>query len=303
MNRITLLNDQTLSHLAYGVWRLSEAADTSVSANLARIDACLDQGVTTFDHADIYGDYRCESLFGDAVRARPALRDQIEIVTKTDIMLLSQHWPSTRIKHYDTTPAHVKASVDRSLQRIGVDVIDLFLIHRPDPLCDASALGACLDALIESGKVRGVGVSNFMPFDIDLLQSHMKHRLQTNQIELSLLHTAPYINGQVAHAQLHRMPVMAWSPLGGGRLHAQAATGGTAAARLAPKLAELASANGTDATAVATSWLMHHPVGVLPVLGSNRIERIKSFEQAFEVPMDRQTWYELYELANGREVP
>jgi predicted oxidoreductase len=303
MNRITLPNGRQLSQMAYGVWRLSEAAETSVNANLARIDACLAQGITTFDHADIYGDYRCEALFGETIKARPALRQQIEIVTKTDIMLLSQQWPGTRVKHYDTSPVHVSASVERSLQRIGVEVIDLLLIHRPDPLCDVTALGACLDGLIDSGKVLGVGVSNFMPWDVDLLQSRMKHRLQTNQIELSLLNTAPFINGQIAHAQEHRMPVMAWSPLGGGRLHSQAAQTGTTAARLAPKLAALAQASGTDSTAVAMAWLMHHPVGVLPVMGSNQLDRIGAFAQAFQVPMDRQTWYELYELANGHEVP
>lgn len=303
MNRIKLPNGHSLSQMAYGVWRLSEAVDTSVNANLARIDACLAQGITTFDHADIYGDYRCESLFGEAIKARPSLRDQIEVVTKTDIMLLSQQWPTTRVKHYDTTPAHVTASVERSLQRIGVEVIDLLLIHRPDPLCDASALGACLDRLIDSGKVRGVGVSNFMSWDVDLLQSRMKHRLQTNQLELSLLHTAPFINGQIAHAQQHHMPVMAWSPLGGGRLHTEAMQAGSAAARLSPRLQALANASGTNTTAVAMAWLMHHPVGVLPVMGSNQLERIAAFQQALQVPMDRQTWFELYELANGHEVP
>ena len=303
IGRITLPNGRTLSRMAYGVWRISEAQDHSVSANLARIDACLAQGITTFDHADIYGDYRCEALFGEAIKARPILKSQIEIVTKTDIMLLSSQWPSTRVKHYDTSAAHVTASVDRSLSRIGVDVIDLLLIHRPDPLMDAQALGPCLDGLIDSGKLRGVGVSNFMPWDVDLLQSCMKHKLQTNQLELSLLNTAPFINGQLAHAQQHRMPVMAWSPLGGGRLHAQAGTPGTAAARLAPKLEALARAAGTDTTAVAMAWLMHHPVGVLPVMGSNQLERIARFGDAAPVPMDRQTWYELYELANGHEVP
>jgi predicted oxidoreductase len=303
IGRTTLPNGRSLSRMAYGVWRLSEAQDHSVSANLARIDACLAQGITTFDHADIYGDYRCEALFGEAIKARPSLKSQIEIVTKTDIMLLSSQWPSTRVKHYDTSAAHVTASVERSLSRIGVDVIDLLLIHRPDPLMDAQELGACLDGLIDSGKLRGVGVSNFMPWDVDLLQSCMKHKLQTNQLELSLLHTAPFINGQLSHAQQHRMPVMAWSPLGGGRLHAQASTPGTAAARLAPKLASLASAAGTDTTAVAMAWLMHHPVGVVPVMGSNQLDRIACFGNADRVPMDRQTWYELYELANGHEVP
>ena len=303
IGRTKLPNSRTLSRMAYGVWRLSEAQDHSVNANLARIDACLAQGITTFDHADIYGDYRCEALFGEAIKSRPSLKSQIEIVTKTDIMLLSSQWPNTRVKHYDTSAAHVTASVERSLSRIGVDVIDLLLIHRPDPLMDAQELGACLDGLIDSGKLRGVGVSNFMPWDVDLLQSCMKHKLQTNQLELSLLHTAPFINGQLAHAQQHRMPVMAWSPLGGGRLHSQASTPGTAAKRLAPKLTSLASAAGTDTTAVAMAWLMHHPVGVLPVMGSNQLDRIACFGDAARVPMDRQTWYELYELANGHEVP
>lgn len=303
LGRITLANGRSLSRMAYGVWRLSEATDASVNANLARIESCLAQGITTFDHADIYGDYSCEALFGQAIKAQPSLKDRIEIVTKTDIMLLSAQWPDTRVKHYDTSPAHVKASVDRSLSRIGVDVIDLLLIHRPDPLMDAHALGECLDALIDCGKLRGVGVSNFMPWDVDLLQSCMKHKLQTQQLELSLLHTAPFINGQLAHAQQHRMPVMAWSPLGGGRLHSQANTPGTSAARLAPKLLELAQAAGTDTTAVAMAWLMHHPAQVLPVMGSNQAERIALFADASRVPMDRQTWYQLYELANGHEVP
>lgn len=303
LGRITLPNGRSLSRMAYGVWRLSEAQDSSVSANLARIDACLAQGITTFDHADIYGDYRCEALFGQALQARPELKHQIEIVTKTDIMLLSSQWPDTRVKHYDTSAAHVTASVERSLSRIGVDVIDLLLIHRPDPLMDAQALGACLDGLINSGKLRGAGVSNFMPWEVDLLQSFMQHKLQTNQLELSLLHTAPFINGQLAHAQQHRMPVMAWSPLGGGRLHSQANTPATAAARLAPHLSQLAQAACTDTTAVAMAWLMHHPVGVVPVMGSNQLDRIARFGDAARVPMDRQTWYALYELANGHEVP
>ncbi|MFD0669273.1 aldo/keto reductase [Ramlibacter sp. MAHUQ-53] len=301
-SRITLPNGKSLSRLAYGLWRLSEAPDTSARAVAGVIEACLEQGITTFDHADIYGDYACEGLFGDALRLRPSLKDRIEVVTKTDIMLRSAQCPGTRVKHYDTSAAHVRASVDRSLSRLGVDVIDLLLIHRPDPLMDATELGACLDGLIDAGKLRGAGVSNFMPWDIDLLQSRMKHRLQVNQIELGLLHTAPFTNGQVAHAQQHRMPVMAWSPLGGGRLHAEAATPGTAAARLAPRLEALARAAGTDATAVAVAWLLHHPAQVLPVLGSNQPHRIAALSQALRVPMDRQTWFELYELANGHEV-
>ena len=299
MPRVELNSDLSLSRLAYGVWRLSEAADTSAHAVATRIQACLDQGITTFDHADIYGGYSCEALFGAALRAQPGLKARMEIVTKCDIMLLSDQRPDNRVKHYDTSSAHVQASVERSLHNIGVDTIDLLLIHRPDPLMDHHALGACLDSLIQSGKVRAAGVSNFMPWDLDLLQSAMKNRLQTNQIEISLMQTRGLVDGQIAHAQRLGLPVMAWSPLGGGRLFGQAA----AALRLRPALQRIAAEQGVDETAVAIAWLLHHPARIIPVLGTNDMQRIARMQDALRVTLDRQTWFELYSLANGVEVP
>ena len=299
MPRLELKPGLTLSRLAYGVWRLSEAADTSAQAVAGRIQACLDQGITTFDHADIYGGYSCEALFGAALRAQPGLKARMEIVTKCDIMLLSDQRPDNRVKHYDTSAAHVQASVERSLHNIGVDAIDLLLIHRPDPLMDHHALGACLDSLIQSGKVRAAGVSNFMPWDMDLLQSAMKNRLVSNQIEISLMQTRGFVDGQIAHAQRLGVPVMAWSPLGGGRLFGQEA----AALRLRPALQRLASAQGVDETAVAIAWLLHHPARIIPVLGTNDPARIARMQDALRVTLDRQTWFELYSLANGADVP
>lgn len=299
MPRIELKPGLSLSRLAYGVWRLSEAADTSAQAVAGRIQACLDQGITTFDHADIYGGYSCEALFGAALRAQPGLKARMEIVAKCDIMLLSDQRPGNRVKHYDTSAAHVQASVERSLQNIGVDAIDLLLIHRPDPLLDHHALGACLDSLIQSGKVRAAGVSNFMPWDLDLLQSAMKNRLLTNQIEISLMQTRGFVDGQIAHAQRLGVPVMAWSPLGGGRLFGQDA----AALRLRPALQRVASAQGVDETAVAIAWLLHHPARIIPVLGTNDPARIARMQDALRVTLDRQTWFELYSLANGAAVP
>ena len=299
MPRIELNPGLSISRLAYGVWRLSEAADTSAQAVAGRIQACLDQGITTFDHADIYGGYSCEALFGAALRAQPGLKARMEIVTKCDIMLLSDQRPDNRVKHYDTSAAHVQASVERSLHNIGVDAIDLLLIHRPDPLMDHHALGACLDSLIQSGKVRAAGVSNFMPWDMDLLQSAMKNRLVSNQIEISLMQTRGFVDGQIAHAQRLGVPVMAWSPLGAGRLFGQDA----AALRLRPALQRLASAQGVDETAVAIAWLLQHPARIIPVLGTNDPARIARMQDALRVTLDRQTWFELYSLANGAEVP
>jgi predicted oxidoreductase len=299
MPRVELNPGLSLSRLAYGVWRLSEAADTSAQAVAGRIQTCLDQGITTFDHADIYGGYSCEALFGAALRAQPGLKARIEIVTKCDIMLVSEQRPDNRVKHYDTSAAHVQASVERSLKNIGVDAIDLLLIHRPDPLMDHHALGACLDSLIQSGKVRAAGVSNFMPWDMELLQSAMKNSLVINQIEIGLMQTRGFVDGQIAHAQRLGVPVMAWSPLGGGRLFGQDA----AALRLRPALQRVAGAQGVDETAVAIAWLLHHPARIIPVLGTNDPARIARMQDALRVTLDRQTWFELYSLANGAAVP
>lgn len=291
------------SRLVYGAWRIGDDADTRPAHVAAKIQACLDQGISTFDHADIYGDYRCEALFGDALRARPDLRAQIQVITKCDILLLSGQFPERRVKHYDTSPAHIRASVERSLERLGVERIDLLLLHRPDPFMDAGATGACLDQLVAGGKVAAVGVSNFSPADWQLLQSRMRTPLVTNQIELGLLARSAFTDGQLAFLQQHRVRPMAWSPLGGGALMAQGDAASPAVQRLQPALQRIAAEHGVMTDAVALAWLLAHPAGILPVIGTNRIERIQRVNDAFKVRIDRQTWFELWTLAEGHEVP
>ncbi len=295
MERISLGNI-SLSRLVYGMWRLGDDDDTSASHVQAKIEACLAQGITSFDQADIYGGYTAEAILGKALRAAPALRDQMEIVTKCDIVAPAGRHSGARVKYYDTSLAHINASVEASLQDMAIDVIDLLLIHRPDPLMDHDETGATLDALVASGKVRSVGVSNFRPWDVKLLQSTMTARLVTNQIELSLLAHEALTNGDVAFHQEARLPLMAWSPLAGGRLLAEAD------AKLRERLAEIAAQNGTDWTAVAVAWLLRHPARILPVMGTNNLTRIAQIGDAVRIPMDRQTWFELYSLALGREV-
>jgi predicted oxidoreductase len=299
MQRIQLNAQIELSRIAYGVWRISESADTSAAATRRKIDLCLAQGITTFDHADIYGNYACETLFGEAIKADPGLAQRMEIVTKCGIMLKSGQQPGTRVKHYDTSAAHVRASVHASLKNLGIDHIDVLLIHRQDPLMDHVALGACLDGLIGEGKIRSAGVSNFLPWDFELLQAGMKNRLVTNQIELSLLHLAPFVDGQVAFAQKLKLPLMAWSPLAGGQLFGQ----GEAARRVRPILEAQAKAQGVDTTAVAIGWLLHHPANIIPVLGTNHLDRIAHIGDAGKVRFDTQGWYELYAAGLGKDVP
>ncbi|NWJ23684.1 aldo/keto reductase [Rhizobium sp. RM] len=297
MERIALSETLELSRIVYGMWRIGDDADTSPAHVQAKIEACLSQGITTMDQADIYGGYTAEAILGAGLKASPSLRDKIEIVTKCGIVAPVGRHAAARVKHYDTTAGHINASVDASLKDIGTDHVDLLLIHRPDPLIDPEETGKALDALVASGKVKAVGVSNFRPYDFSLLQSAMSNRLVTNQIELSLVATEAFTNGDLAFVQEKRVFPMAWSPLGGGSLFS------ADRGELLAALERIGNEQGVDATAVAVAWLLRHPARIIPVLGTNNLARIAAASDATRVKLDRQTWFELYTLATGREVP
>ena len=295
MERVTLAGDVTLSRLVYGMWRIGDDADTTPAHVQAKVEACLEQGITTMDQADIYGAYTAEAILGDALRAAPGLRDRIEIVSKCDIVAPIGKYADAPCKHYDTSPEHIRASVENSLRDLGTDRIDLLLIHRPDPLMDPDATGAALDALVASGKVRAVGVSNFRPWDVELLQDRMTTRLATNQIEISLAALSSFTDGDLAFHLRRRDPVMAWSPLGGGSLM-------TGDGPVAAVLDRLAERHDTDRAAVAVAFLLRHPATILPVLGTNALSRIARIGDACRVELSRVEWFQLYEAALGREV-
>lgn len=297
MERIDITPDLTFSRLVYGMWRLGDDKDTSDVHIRAKLDACLAQGITTMDHADIYGGYTVEGLFGRVLKTTPSLRDQIEIVTKCDIVAPVGRHSAARVKYYDTSAAHITASLEASLKELGTDHVDLLLIHRPDPFMDPDETGPALDALVASGKVRAVGVSNFRPWDFSLLQSSMETNLAVNQVELSLVCTDPFTNGDLAYLQERMIVPMAWSPLGGGGL-----MDGSKPA-LAAALKRIAGEQGVDEAAVAVAWLLAHPARIAPVLGTNKLARIAKIGDAAKVEIDRQTWFELYTLAIGKEVP
>ncbi|SHH82757.1 aldo/keto reductase [Cognatishimia maritima] len=296
MDRITLSSSLHMSRIVYGMWRLGDDTDTSPAHVEAKIQACLEQGITTFDQADIYGDYGAEAVLGGALKANPALRDQMEIVTKCDIVAPIGRYSDAKVKYYDTSRAHIEKSVDISLDAMGIEQIDLLLIHRPDPLMDHNETGAALDDIVASGKVQNVGVSNFRPWDWELLQSAMKTPLVTNQIELSLGEISPFTNGDLAFHQRQGDAVMAWSPLGGGNL-----IGNTG--QMGAVMDEIANAFGVDRAAVAVAFLLAHPAKILPVMGTNNLDRISKISDALKVKLDRESWYRLYEAALGKEVP
>jgi predicted oxidoreductase len=296
MQRVDIAKDLSFSRLVYGLWRIAES-DAAPKTVQAKVEACLAQGITTMDNADIYGGYTAEAVLGGALRAAPGLRDRIEIVTKCGIVAPMGRHAGARVKHYDTSANHIRASVEASLRDMGTDHVDLLLIHRPDPMIDPEETGRVLDDLVAEGKIVAAGVSNFRPHDFTLLQTNMENWLATNQIELGLLATEPFTNGDLAFLQERKLPVMAWSPLGGGRLFSEAG---------APLLAALEAIGkrfGVDASAVAIAWLLAHPANILPVLGTNNLDRIAAISDAEKVELDRQDWFALFETARGYEVP
>tara|TARA_Y100001978_G_scaffold27857_1_gene23827 strand:+ start:4537 stop:5427 length:891 start_codon:yes stop_codon:yes gene_type:complete len=295
MERIKISSSQTMSRLVYGMWRLGDDEDTSPSHVRNKISSCLHQGITSFDQADIYGGYEAEEILGNALKGSK-LRQEMEIVTKCNIVAPVGRYEGARVKYYDTSRHHIIGSVDLSLKLMGIDYIDLLLLHRPDPLMDHFETGAALDEIIASGKVRNVGVSNFKPWDWNLLQTAMKNKIVTNQIELSVLAHDGFTNGDVAFHQGNNTPIMAWSPLAGGDLFLKSNK------KIVRQLEIIGEKFGVEPGTIAVAWLLAHPANILPVLGTNSLARIKTISKALEVKLDRQTWFEIYTAALGREV-
>lgn len=299
MQRIKFNNSLELSRIIYGMWRVGDDSDTSSKHVQAKIESCLDQGITSIDQADIYGEYTAEAIFGKALADAPHLRDKLEIVTKCGIVAPCGKYSDARVKHYNTTAEHLNSSVESSLKDMRTDRVDLLLIHRPDPFMDHHETGKALDALVQSGKVLHVGVSNFKPHDWGLLQSAMTTKLATNQIELSVLATDGFTNGDIAFLQQNAIKPMAWSPLGGGALFDKAKT---KLSELKAVLTRVAESQNVSMDAVAVAWLLAHPAQITPVMGTNNLDRIARLSDAMNVEFDRQTWFEIYSASQGQEV-
>jgi len=291
----------SLSRLVFGAWRLLDGQSPGAEEVARLIDTSVDLGLTSFDHADIYGGYAVEEAFGAGLARWKGRRDSIELISKCGIMLASSNRPQNRLKHYDTDAAHIEASVERSLNNLGTDYLDLLLIHRPDPLMDADDTARAFERLVAAGKVRAVGVSNFTPDQFDLLASRLPFPLVTNQIEHSVLETSALTDGRLDHAQRLRYAPMIWSPLGGGSLF----TGeGAREQRVRAALKAVAEEIGAgDISTMAIAWLLRHPARLVPVLGTMKAARLTELVKALDVRLDRQHWFAILEASEGRAVP
>ncbi|MEW5844385.1 MAG: aldo/keto reductase [Bacteroidota bacterium] len=288
-----------LPRIALGLWRSREW--NYLTAQLADlVKQSLDLGIDTFDHADIYGDYECEALFGNVLKENPSLRNKMKIVTKCGIKLVSQNRPEHIIKTYDTGTKHIVDSANRSLKNFGTDYIDLLLIHRPDPFMNADETAEAFNELRKSGKVLHFGVSNFLPHQFALLQSRLDFPLVTNQIEVSVLNLEHFDNGNINFLQEKRIAPMVWSPFAGGRMFWE---NSERANRVRNVLNEIAGKYHAGLEAIAAAWLWVHPVKFSVVVGSGKLDRIKAAMKGLEIKLSREEWFKILAASRGHEEP
>ena len=294
------LHQLELSQFIAGFWRL-DSWNKSPSQTLALIEHYLSLGVTSMDHADIYGEYSCEALFGKALSLNPSLREQIQIISKCGI---KPAFPSTKdryVNHYDTSYQHIITSAENSLSALNIDYLDLLLIHRPDPLMNADEVAQAFEQLYQTGKVKHFGVSNFTPAQFDLLQSRLDRPLVTNQLEISPMQLSSLDDGSLDHCQQYRCPPMAWSCLGGGEIFT-----GTSAktVRLRETLIQIAKAHDTDdISQIIYAWVLALPSQPKPIIGSGNRDRISAAVASKQIILDKQQWFSIWQASTGHSVP
>jgi predicted oxidoreductase len=286
----------TLSRIVAGMWRIGDWGMT-VETRVAFIEQCLALGVTSFDHADIYGNYSAEGLFGAALRARPSLRERMQLVSKCGIKLVSPARPQHTIQHYDTSAGHIIASAEESLRQLHTDRLDLLLIHRPDPLMDFDEVAGAFTRLREAGKVLHFGVSNFSRHQFETLNKRIT--LVTNQVEFSPLHTAPLFDETFDGLQDLGVAPMIWSPLAGGRLFTSTDARADAVRHV---IKEIADRIKQPFASVVFAWIMQLPGKPLPLTGSGRIEAIAVAVAGTTFTLSRADWFAILRAARGHEV-
>lgn len=290
-------SDIHLSRFVYGIWRMhDDPLGVSPKRILEKIDACLELGINTFDHADIYGGFENEELFGKALAQNPSLKAGIKIVTKCGIQV-----PGTRFKtkYYDSSAAHIKKSVERSLSKLGVDTLDLLLIHRPDPLLNPIEVSDVFLQLHVEGKVKAFGVSNFTPSQFNTLQKRIHFPLVTNQVEFNPFHSKPLFDGTFDGAFDYEFCPMVWSPTAGGKIFRPKTK---EEKLLFSTLESLAKAYSCSADQILYAWYLMHPVKLIPILGSNDINHLRSAVGSLEVQITREEWFRILEAGRGIEV-
>lgn len=278
-----------VSPAIYGFWRWEDTSASGVSTMERMVNFCLELGINTFDHADIYGGYQCEELFGNILKKKSFKREDVVLFTKCGVVMPHPGRPDVNTKYIDTSSAHILKSVENSLKKLQTDYIDIFLLDHLDPLSNLEETALTLERLRGSGKIRNIGVANFSVFQHQLLASYLRVPIVTNHIELNILNTTALDNGQIDYIKQRYMRPLAAAPLAGGRIE-----NGTdeLAVRVHYKLQELGEKYDSHVESIAVAWLIK--LGALPLIGTTSEQRIQNIVNAFDVNLDRQDWYDLY---------
>jgi predicted oxidoreductase len=299
MSDIKNIEKLHLSRIVFGVMKWGVWGHNLPMIEMQKlIEESIELGVTSFDHADIYGHYTTEAAFGEALKNRASLREKIEIVTKCGINLITPNRPNYKVKSYDSSRSHILKSVETSLKNLHTDYIDLLLIHRPSPLMNPMEIAETFHELRQAGKVKFFGVSNFTPSQFEMLNGYFK--LETNQVEGSVLHYEPFFDGTFDQCLKNRIAPMVWSPLGGGQVFTDLEDEQVKRIR---KVAEnLGEKYDADIDQILLAWLLKHPSKIHLVLGTARIGRVKKAVDAMQIDLTQEEWFELLEAARGHEV-
>jgi predicted oxidoreductase len=289
-----------VSRIVLGMWRLLDW-NKSDQELLSFIQESIETGVTTFDHADIYGNHECEAAFGKVMKNESALRDQIQLVTKCGIKLNTNKFPERKVKYYDYSASYIVSQVEQSLKNLQTDYIDVLLLHRPSPFFNPEEVAKAFDQLKSSGKVLHFGVSNFLPLQLESLQAYVEEPLVTNQIEISAYSLEHFENQNLDYLISKKIRPMAWSPLAGGELLTPKTKKG---ARLLQAVKIVAQELGVSQTEqILYQWLLMHPSGIIPILGTGKIERIQTAVDSFQIKMSLEQWFQIYIASTGKELP
>ncbi|MDO1501981.1 aldo/keto reductase [Winogradskyella maritima] len=277
--------------MTWGRW--GKQCSTAEMAEL--IEHNIDIGIATFDHADIYGDYSTEGEFGKAFKASGVKREDFQLISKCGIQYMGDA-RNNSVKHYDYSTNYIVWSAERSLKELQTDYLDLFLLHRPSPLMQPDAIAKAVDHLKTSGKIKSFGVSNFTPSQMDLLKT--KVDLEANQIEFSLTQHSAMHNGTLDYLTVNDIQPMAWSPLGSVFKEDTEQT-----RRIHKQLGELLDKYNATEDQLLLAWLLKHPAGILPVVGTTNKTRLSQAMDATSIDLELEDWFKILVASQGHKVP
>ncbi|SHL55710.1 Predicted oxidoreductase [Chryseobacterium carnipullorum] len=277
--------------MTWGVW----GKNCSTQQMIELMNCCLENNITTFDHADIYGDYTTEAEFGKAFNESKIDRSTIQLISKCGIQMESDK-RNNFVKHYDYATSYIIGSVEQSLRNLQTDYLDLLLLHRPSPLMRADDIAEAIAKLKQDGKILDFGVSNFTPLQTDLIETKIK--INYNQISFSITDFEAMTNGSLDHMQTRNITPMCWSPLGTVFRQDDDQT-----RRLKKILANFSDKYEVPADIILLAWILKHPAGILPVCGTADPSRLAILMRATTVNMELQDWFALWSESTGVPVP